>query len=642
MDILFRTQRLNTFNKQWLIVFLAVILGAPNLVLGETDNSSLEKILPDSMLQQSTEKKVEWVYFEASDEADLSHFEKAFGLFELAEKSAQENGFQTLLLKIKSKMGSVYLKQGLIEEALKVTFEGQKLARTLKDTSMWIRMLFWESAASNDIGEFERAKAASEKTIGLAEVIGNETDLGWAYSSLGEAYRKGGHPQKADSLFHISLQIFEKIRYENPDRGIFYIAIMHANLAQACLAMDKLEEAQMHLNEVFSVEDKILDQSVLLEVYFCQVQVWEELDKFDQAESKALEMMAFAVEKDYLKHQILYANWLSNQYEKRGEFENGLAYHKQKTAIKDQIGSDKAKVMVAVYESRLGNLALVSENQLMGERQKRQFIVNVILASILLLILFGAWIVYRNFLKTKKLNAQLKDQNHQLDAANQEINSLIGIVAHDLQAPISQTLSLVTMSKMLDPNDEKHEKIFSMMEKSLTRGENLIRDVLTTSSLESNQRELELEPVDLNELMHALSEGFQSRAKEKDIVLQFECDGLTSMTTEASSLNRILENLLSNAIKFSHSGTQVSLSVSESSDAVLFKVKDEGPGISTADQAKMFQKFQRLTARPTGGEDSTGLGLAIVKTLVERLGGTLQVDSELGVGTEFAFSLPKR
>ena len=105
-------------------------------------------------------------------------------------------------------------------------------------------------------------------------------------------------------------------------------------------------------------------------------------------------------------------------------------------------------------------------------------------------------------------------------------------------------------------------------------------------------------------------------------------------------LTRIADNLLSNAIKFSPPQKQVAVSVREKAGAVEISVKDEGPGISPDDRGKLFQKYQRLTSRPTGGETSTGLGLYLIHAMVNKMKGEILCESEEGHGATFTVRLP--
>jgi signal transduction histidine kinase len=116
-------------------------------------------------------------------------------------------------------------------------------------------------------------------------------------------------------------------------------------------------------------------------------------------------------------------------------------------------------------------------------------------------------------------------------------------------------------------------------------------------------------------------------------------DGLWAMADRAAVM-QVLDNLISNALKYSPPNTTVHVHALPEKDGIVINVRDEGPGISETDQKKLFQKFTRLTARPTGGESSTGLGLAIVKKLAEAMAGSIQCHSALGSGSAFVLRLP--
>jgi len=110
--------------------------------------------------------------------------------------------------------------------------------------------------------------------------------------------------------------------------------------------------------------------------------------------------------------------------------------------------------------------------------------------------------------------------------------------------------------------------------------------------------------------------------------------------TDRVAVAAVLDNLLSNAVKYSLPGRQVWLHVRGENGWAVCSVRDEGPGLSEEDQARLFQRGARLTPRPTGNESSTGYGLAVANELIEKLEGTIWCDSELGRGSTFSFRLP--
>ena len=136
-------------------------------------------------------------------------------------------------------------------------------------------------------------------------------------------------------------------------------------------------------------------------------------------------------------------------------------------------------------------------------------------------------------------------------------------------------------------------------------------------------------------------ESLRHAAAQKGIRIDVSTSDHT-VYTDADYLARIVDNLVSNAIKFSANDSTVSVSADVSGGKFQIRVKDNGPGFSEDDKRKLFQKFTKLSARPTGGESSNGLGLAIVKTLVDRLEGEITLHSQLKQGSEFIITFPQK
>ncbi|NBP68146.1 MAG: GHKL domain-containing protein [Cytophagia bacterium] len=158
----------------------------------------------------------------------------------------------------------------------------------------------------------------------------------------------------------------------------------------------------------------------------------------------------------------------------------------------------------------------------------------------------------------------------------------------------------------------------------------------------TNAFALEKEKIEIGHLLTTQQDIFKEVAQRKGIhlIIEDHTENL-SFNADKEALNRILENLLSNAIKFSDAYSYVKLKVSTTPTHVKFEVKDQGPGISKNDLPKLFGKFQRLSARPTGGESSSGLGLSIVKELVDLMKGKISVETAENEGTSFIVEIAK-
>jgi signal transduction histidine kinase len=243
------------------------------------------------------------------------------------------------------------------------------------------------------------------------------------------------------------------------------------------------------------------------------------------------------------------------------------------------------------------------------------------------------------FAKMQDALAELAASNEHLVNLNNEKNELMGIAAHDLRNPLTVILGNADlMATVRDPGTLN--KLSQNTKAVAIRMRDLVTNLLDVNAIEQGKFVVKKENCDIRGLIEQCLEQNQLAATKKQIVFRVGIsEGLWANADRAAVL-QILDNLVSNALKYSPPNTTVHVHALPEKEAIIINVRDEGPGISEADQKKLFQKFTRLTARPTGGESSTGLGLAIVKKLAEAMAGSIQCLSTLGSGSSFVLRLP--
>lgn len=241
-----------------------------------------------------------------------------------------------------------------------------------------------------------------------------------------------------------------------------------------------------------------------------------------------------------------------------------------------------------------------------------------------------------------KQKDEIVNKNEELLNLNQEKNNLIGIVAHDLKSPLNQIKGLVSIIKMTTPDmNEEAVNCLNLIESSALRLNGMISKILDIEAIEAQTLNLNIQPLQITENLNLIVERFKLDAHNKQINLHFSSSTSASVNADPSYFYQIFENLLSNAIKFSPIKKNIYITVSESDGRLTTSVKDEGPGLTEEDKKKLFNKYQKLSAKPTGNESSTGLGLSIVKKFVESMNGKIWCESELGSGATFFVQLPK-
>ena len=236
----------------------------------------------------------------------------------------------------------------------------------------------------------------------------------------------------------------------------------------------------------------------------------------------------------------------------------------------------------------------------------------------------------------------LEHQAEELIALNNEKNEMLSIVAHDLKNPITAVRGLGELIKSGYARGEQLEEVAEQIMNTGDRMLDLVKNLLVENQLEEGKMPFALRILNIAVLVEASIQEYRQIAALKGITLHYTNKATdTRVIVDEQAFVQVMDNLLSNAVKYSPHGKQIFIRVVSAGDAVRIEVQDEGQGISPDDMKKLFGKFARLSARPTGGEHSTGLGLSIVKKMVEAMHGRVWCESELGKGATFILELSK-
>jgi signal transduction histidine kinase len=243
-----------------------------------------------------------------------------------------------------------------------------------------------------------------------------------------------------------------------------------------------------------------------------------------------------------------------------------------------------------------------------------------------------------------QLENKLKESIKKEQALNHQKNLLLGTAAHDLRNPVGTILSFLSLVKDNKYEDEYTEMAIQSSYSQAEKALELLNDILDVSSISSGTLSLEMRPMNLEKLLKSRIADMSNLGQKKDIALvyegEFDDDIKPMIEGDPRRLEQVVDNLLSNAIKYSHENTTTKIRLSLQAEGWLVQVQDQGQGIAKEECEGVFNEFKKTSAKTTGGESSTGLGLAIVKRIVEAHKGFIWVESELGKGSTFAFTLP--
>ena len=247
--------------------------------------------------------------------------------------------------------------------------------------------------------------------------------------------------------------------------------------------------------------------------------------------------------------------------------------------------------------------------------------------------------------KIEQRTEELHFKNQRLIQLDKEKNEFLGIVVHDLKNPLSAIEGLANLIKMsLESNDINLAEVMSytrLIETSSHQMFELITNLLDVNAIESGKFNMIIQPTNILPILEKVINHYRLVANEKNIEISLQIiDYELVAQVDASMLQQVIDNLVSNAVKYSPQYKKIYIRVIRSNDFIRCEVQDQGPGLNTEEQQKLFHKFARLSPQPTANENSTGLGLFIAKKLLEMMEGQIWCETKEGQGATFIFKVP--
>jgi signal transduction histidine kinase len=248
-------------------------------------------------------------------------------------------------------------------------------------------------------------------------------------------------------------------------------------------------------------------------------------------------------------------------------------------------------------------------------------------------------------IQNARLFREIEEKGRQIEAANRHKSEFLANVSHELRTPLN---AIIGFSEVLGEKmfGELNEKQAEYTEDILSSGRHLlslINDILDLAKIEAGRMELELTTFDLPGAIENALILVRERATRHGIKLDREIDErLGELVGDERKVKQVLLNLLSNAVKFTPEGGQIRVKAMRGDASAIISVADTGIGIAPGDQEMIFEEFRQVGSNYAQKREGTGLGLSLTKKFVEMHGGKIWVESEIGKGSTFTFTLPER
>lgn len=558
-------------------------------------------------------------------------------------------------------LGRIFFDQGLLSRAYSHFAKGVSLFEALRDSAGMTYGYQGLAGLYSTQRDFKKAEEYFIKALNMRLKLSNTRDIMSAWVYLGQHYSEFGYYDKATSCY------LKADSGYSTTKDAINLAEVRIFLAENYVAANKLKEAQEVFDKGYGVINKSSQIRFQPRLLLTLGKIEYLHENFASAEKHFKACLEAARKVKDLSFQMEAHLYLSKVATKQFKSVEHLKNFNEYLIIKDSLKDLEVARQVERHHFELQIEKKDQENMVLKATQERNEAIivqqryqNIILVVVALSMLGLGGIVWANSRKRQEANVLLARKNNEIEGQrfeilrqneelakrnqrlsdyNHEKDTLMSIVAHDLKSPLNRIRGLIQVMRLEGGMDENRLKLLKMIEDSTLSGIDLITDLLDVHEIEENPNVVVV-PIDVKGFLQQRVESFRSVATAKNIEIKLHIGEVGTTQSDIEYLNRILDNLLSNAIKFSPKGSTVEVDSGKENGSLWFSVKDQGPGFQEFEKKLLYQKFKRLSARPTGGESSNGLGLAIVKTLIDRLKGEITLKSEQNKGSEFIVRIP--
>ena len=550
-------------------------------------------------------------------------------------------------------LGIIYDIRGDYYNSLKYFKDALNIYRELEDNVEIGKSLSYCANVYQNLGDYEKSIETFREVLTIYQSAKDTVGVAYTYASLGGLFSLISSTDSSIFYHEKAIDIFQRKQID--------FGLAHALLGYGEALFDdkryneSFEQAQIALRlfEKEGVNRGMADACLLLgNISLKQQDHGAALQHFNKAYDLAEEVNS--------KHLISKSyKALAEYYDAVGSGLRSSEYYRKYITIKDSLVTDEQLRKLAALQDRENEIALLNQRDLLRETElaNQTTVRNILIAAFLALFVLSAFLLREysiNNIKNKELklkNKEINEKNAQIlvekdnaDKAAAAKSKFMSTMSHEIRTPLNAVIGYSHLLLQEDPrpDQKEHLKVLSFSGEHLLM---LVNDILDFSKFEAGKIKLEEVNFNLRDLLKAIKHIHEIKSEEKGLSLDFMVDKNvpSALMGDPIRLAQIINNLINNAIKFTEEG-QVTLKVIPKRDSdnqveLEFEVIDTGIGIPIDRQDIIFKSFEQVDYSMSAKYGGAGLGLAISKRLIEQQGGQISVESEMGKGSVFRFSL---
>lgn len=534
----------------------------------------------------------------------LGSYELSLRYFLEAQSIYESIGDQDSVNSILNNIGVTRLQLDDFDEALKIFLELD--AQDEIDNNLELAIPVNLAFIYFELGELDKAGQEIERALNTLDEGDNR--VAGLYFLIGQIAIEEARLDEAEQAFQYSIDIYE--RQGNTIEQV-----------QPLIGLSRLYLKRNDISISWDYAQQALDIA----------------DKYNATPEKALAVeMLYLISKD------------------RNQFSRALRYFELYKALSDSLQNDKVNEEVgrltAAYEFSQKEQELMrkqADKELEAQAKiSRQRMTLIIFFVVLVLAAGLIFFLYRNSSEKKKINELLSKKNDEINENSEKLkqsndikNRLFSILAHDLRGPLSSLQGMISLMEMNVNSKDEIEKLMPEVGEQFNSTSTLLNNLLQWSQSQMEGYRVLPEDFDLIELISQKKTLLNHSLKKKGVDFIYP-EGEYFVYADRNMIDLVLQNLISNAIKYCQEGDKIEVSLSDNNGHGIVQIEDTGVGIPAGTIPLIFSE-QFYTTDGTNSEKGTGLGLMLCKEFVERNNGTIRVESEVGEGSSFYFTIPR-
>lgn len=542
------------------------------------------------------------------DYLGLGLFNDAFSYYQQALSKAEEVGDELMSAVVTYNLGRVFKETGQLAKSAEFIRQSMVLSEQINDE-------VGRAYSLNDLGEIfllqgevESALESLQSALTVAEDLDEDVIIPQILINMARCYEEGGQMDIAVGFYDKAGVLFAK------QSNITEVAKTNLKKGQVAMTNLDMETAKLLFDKALMVGENQNNAKIIIETL-------TELSKWYELSDKTAESLQ-ALRRSMILRDSLNAINLDQQF--------------SQTLMEFEIGRKD----LAIAE-------LNAQQQLRQQQIKNQEFIRNVLVVILAFTAILLFTLYRNSVKSRKANAKLITHQAEIEAKRKELESLLlmkdkffSIVSHDLRSPINGLVGILDLLDEGHISQEELIKVTSSLKQRLDGTRKMLDSLLDWALVEMNEITLQWEEVHMRKSVED-NLSFFKEINEKNISFINSISKGLKVRADRNMLDLILRNLIANSIKFMDEMGKVEILSVTNNDTVTISVNDNGVGMAADQISKIFDTNVLYTTKGTANEKGTGLGLKLCKEFVEKMGGTIWVESEEGKGSTFNFTLKK-